>query len=183
MPSSPRWSASCHFLMAASCLEFFFHRYFHRSKQKPVSGPVCAWPYPVSFCRQGHCPRHSDRPRWQEAAVAREKPCLSARLTAAQCQRLIIKRRRRQQAAEATTAMQASRRPHATGRAQCNSISDYFMLLLRVKAAPSPEALAALHKNENPCWRSTLWPSSTINVLQKWISCGIHWKASLAQLH
>lgn len=90
--------------------------------------------------------------------MARAKPCLSARLTAAQCQRLIIKQRWRQQAAEATTAMQASRRPHATGRAQYNTISDHFMLLLRVKAALSPEALAACtntqtHAEGVPCGR------------------------------
>lgn len=79
----------------------------------------------MSFRRQGRCPRHSDGPRWHEAA-ARAKPCLSARLTAAQCQRLIIKLRWRRQAAEATTAIQASRRLHATGCAQHECICDHF---------------------------------------------------------
>lgn len=74
--------------------------------------------------------------------MARAKPCLSARLTAAQCQRLIIKQRWRRQAAEATTAIQASRRLHATGRAQHESICDHFMFLVRVEEALSPEALA-----------------------------------------
>lgn len=84
------------------------------------------------------CPPHSDRPRWHEAAVTRVKTCLSARLTAALCQRLIIKQQQQQQQQQSCSLLTA-----AADHTQHKPICNHFMPLISGKRAPSLESLAA----------------------------------------